>query len=131
MREANRRARIAAGNFQSLGLLGDLLRPRAGFVAFAFWSHKVLRWVAPFLMAAAAVSNLFLLGHRWGQLAMLAQLGFYALALAGAQGLLRRGSLERAASVAHYFTRMNLALAVGFWRFLRHSQGAAWERTAR
>jgi hypothetical protein len=39
--------------------------------------------------------------------------------------------VRRIAGVAYYFVAMNLAIAVGFWRFLRSSQGAAWERTAR
>jgi len=45
--EFGRRARIAAGNFQSLGMVPGLLSPAAGFRAFAFWSHKLLRWCAP------------------------------------------------------------------------------------
>ena len=130
-KEAGRRARIAAGNFQSLRMLGGMLLPTRGFVSFAFWSHKLLRWVAPFLMAAAAVSNLMLLGHHWAWFTLLAQIGFYGLALAGAQGVRRKGALERASSVAYYFTSMNFALAVGFWRFVRNSQAAAWNRTAR
>ena len=39
--------------------------------------------------------------------------------------------VRRVAGVAYYFVTMNLAIAVGFWRFLRNSQAAAWERTAR
>ena len=31
--------------------------------------------------------------------------------------------------MAYYFVTMNLAIAVGFWRFLRNSQRAAWDRT--
>jgi cellulose synthase/poly-beta-1,6-N-acetylglucosamine synthase-like glycosyltransferase len=130
-KEAGRRARIAAGNFQSLRMLGGMLLPTSGFVSFAFWSHKVLRWVAPFLMATAAASNLMLLGHHWAWFTLLAQICFYGLALAGAHGYSRKGALERAASVAYYFTSMNIALAVGFWRFVRNSQAAAWNRTAR
>jgi cellulose synthase/poly-beta-1,6-N-acetylglucosamine synthase-like glycosyltransferase len=130
-KEAGRRARIAAGNFQALRLVGSLLSPTAGFVSFAFWSHKVLRWVAPFLMAAAVVANLFLLNRTWAWLTLGTQCLFYGLALAGAQGVLRRSALRRPASLAYYFTSMNYALAVGFVRFLRNSQAAAWNRTAR
>lgn len=130
-KEAGRRARIAAGNFQSLRLLGSLLLPTAGFVSFAFWSHKLLRWVAPFLMGLAVLSNLFLLNRTWAWLTLGLQFLFYGLALAGAQGLLRRSPLRRTASLAYYFTSMNYALAVGFVRFLRNSQAAAWNRTAR
>src|SRR5690606_36955376 len=50
-REFGRRARIAAGNFQALTLVPRLLLPSAGFAAYAFWSHKVIRWCAPLLMA--------------------------------------------------------------------------------
>lgn len=130
-KEAGRRARIAAGNFQSLRLLGGLLMPTAGFVSFAFWSHKLLRWVAPFLMALAVASNFALLHHTWAWLTLGLQAVFYGLALAGAQGAFRQSPLRRPASIAYYFTSMNYALAVGFWRFVRNSQAAAWNRTAR
>lgn len=128
--EFGRRARIAAGNFQSLGMVPGLLAPSAGFKAFAFWSHKVLRWAAPAFMLAALVANLFLLGSPLYQATLAAQIGFYGLALAGRFGLFR-GKLRKAASVAHYFVTMNVALAVGFWRFLRNSQRVTWDRTAR
>ncbi len=129
-REFGRRARIAAGNFQSLRLLPSLLSPTKGFAAFAFWSHKVLRWCAPALMALALVANLFLLQRPLFQATLAAQLAFYALALAGRGGWFR-GALRRVASVAYYFVSMNAAIAVGFWRFLRNTQRAAWDRTAR
>ena len=44
-KEFGRRARIGAGNWQALARFPDLLDPRAGFVAFAFFSHKLLRWL--------------------------------------------------------------------------------------
>lgn len=131
-REFGRRARISAGNFQALVRHAALLVPwRQPFVAYAFWSHKALRWMAPFLMALALVANAFLAPRSpFYALLLLAQLGFYALALAGTSPRLK-GPLQRAASTARYFVSMNLALAVGLWRYLRGSQGAAWERTAR
>lgn len=129
-KEFGRRARIAAGNFQSLALVPGLLLPTAGFRAFAFWSHKLLRWCAPAWMALALASNLLLLGHPFFKVTLAIQAVFYALALAG-RARLGRGKLRRAASVAYYFVTMNLAIAVGFWRFLRRTQRAAWDRTAR
>jgi hypothetical protein len=108
-----------------------LLSPLAGFRAFAFFSHKVLRWCAPGLMAVALLTNAALLFHGpLYQAALLAQLGFYGLAFVGRMGWLR-GALRRAGSVAYYFVSMNAAMAVGFWRFVRGSQRAAWDRTAR
>ena len=129
-REFGRRARIAAGNFQSLGLVPGLLSPLRGFPAFAFWSHKVLRWCAPALMLVALTANLLLLGQPFYRLTLAAQLGFYALAWLGSLSV-GPSLLRRIAGVAYYFVTMNLAIVVGFWRFLRNSQAAAWERTAR
>jgi cellulose synthase/poly-beta-1,6-N-acetylglucosamine synthase-like glycosyltransferase len=128
-REFGRRARIGAGNWQALWRLPDLLDPRSGFLVFAFVSHKLLRWAAPFLLGAALLANvpLALQSGAWGwRLLLVLQATFYALAYAG-----RRGAGGRAASLAHYFVAMNAALAVGAWRFLRGTQGAAWDRTDR
>ncbi|WNG22114.1 glycosyltransferase family 2 protein [Cystobacter fuscus] len=129
-KEFGRRARIAAGNFQSLRMVPRLLSPLAGFPAFAFWSHKLLRWCAPALMALAFLANLFLVNSIFYRFTLVGQVLFYGLALLGKTGALK-GSARRVASVAYYFVTMNLAIAVGFWRFLRNSQRAAWDRTAR
>ncbi|MFL5299095.1 MAG: glycosyltransferase family 2 protein, partial [Anaeromyxobacteraceae bacterium] len=130
-REFGRRARIGAGNWQSLSLVPDLLDPRSGFLAFAFVSHKLLRWIAPFLLATVLALSLPL-AIRHGlvyRALLLGQLAFYGLALLGRTGA--AGPFRRAASIAHYFVAMNAALAVGFWRFLRGTQPSAWNRTAR
>jgi cellulose synthase/poly-beta-1,6-N-acetylglucosamine synthase-like glycosyltransferase len=129
--EFARRARIGAGNFQSLSRLPGLLNPSRGFAAYAFWSHKVLRWCAPLLLALALMANAALAFRSGVYLAIfVGQLGFYALAALGASPL-PSGGLRRVASPARYFVAMNLALLVGFFRFLRGSQRAAWDRTAR
>jgi cellulose synthase/poly-beta-1,6-N-acetylglucosamine synthase-like glycosyltransferase len=127
-----RRARIGAGNWQALARVPDLLDPRIGFLWFAFVSHKLLRWATPLLLGIALAANAILAGREgaWGYRALLlAQVGFYALALAGRLGA--AGRARRLAAVAHYFVAMNAALAVGFWRFVRGTQAAAWQRTAR
>ena len=129
--EFGRRARIGAGNWQSVALVPEVLDPRTGFLHFAFVSHKLLRWLTPFLLGAALVASVPLAiggGARWVGL-LATQLAFYALALAGWRGA--RGPLRRAASAAFYFVSMNAALAVGLWRFVRGTQRAAWDRTER
>ncbi len=129
-REFGRKARIAAGNFQSLGLVPGLLSPFRGFPAFAFWSHKILRWCAPAFMLVALAANVALLDRPFYRFTLAAQIGFYALAALGSLAV-GPSLVGRVASAAYYFVTMNLAIVVGFWRFLRQSQGAAWERTAR
>ncbi len=131
-REFARRARIGAGNWQALFRVPALLDPRTGFLFFAFVSHKLLRWTAPFLLALALVGSAVLAaapGAGLYRALIAAQLVFYALALAGRRH--RGGLARRPASLACYFVAMNAALAVGLWRFVRGTQGAAWQRTDR
>jgi cellulose synthase/poly-beta-1,6-N-acetylglucosamine synthase-like glycosyltransferase len=126
--EFGRRARIGAGNWQALARLPDLLDPRSGFVAFAFVSHKLLRWAAPFLLALALLASFAgaTTPGAWACRALLAaQVAFYTLAAAGERGAGAPGRTAR------YFVTMNAALAVGWWRFARGTQRAAWRRTAR
>jgi cellulose synthase/poly-beta-1,6-N-acetylglucosamine synthase-like glycosyltransferase len=128
--EFKRRVRIAAGNFQSLAVVPGLLSPTRGARAFAFWSHKLLRWCAPGLMAVAFAANLWLAREPLFRALMAAQLAFYLLAVVG-RARMGRGWFGRLASVAYYFVTMNWALTVGFWRYVRQAQTAAWDRTAR
>lgn len=128
--EFHRRARIGAGGFQSLGMLWRLLDPRQGWVAFTFLSHKLLRWLGPFFLLGLLASNLMLLDLPFYQAALAAQGAFYAASLAAAW-LPARGPLARPMRLALLFTSMNAALLVGFWRWARGSQKAAWKRTAR
>jgi cellulose synthase/poly-beta-1,6-N-acetylglucosamine synthase-like glycosyltransferase len=132
-KEFGRHARIGAGNWQSLARVPDVLDPRTGFVFFAFVAHKLLRWATPFLLAIALAASLALSVEpdAWLHRALaLAQLAFYGLAFAGWQAA-AGPHLRRAASAAHYFVAMNVALAVGLWRFVRGTQRATWQRTDR
>lgn len=128
--EFHRRARIGAGGFQSLGWLLPLLHPRYGAVAFAFWSHKVLRWFCPALMLAALGANLVLVARPPYAALLAGQVLFYGLALAGSR-LPGNRLAGRVARLCSMFVGMNAALAVGFWRWASKSQSGAWKRTAR
>jgi cellulose synthase/poly-beta-1,6-N-acetylglucosamine synthase-like glycosyltransferase len=128
--EFRRRSRIGAGGFQSLGLLWPLLDPRRGWLAFTFLSHKVLRWVGPFLLAGALVGSALLSSHPFYRGCLLAQLIFYTLA-AGGVLLPSRPAPLKVVRLATMFTGMNLALFVGFVRWARGRQAAAWHRTVR
>jgi cellulose synthase/poly-beta-1,6-N-acetylglucosamine synthase-like glycosyltransferase len=126
--EMTRRIRIGAGDFQALFLCWRSLLPWRGFYSIAFWSHKVLRWFAPFLMIAALVSNIALLSYPLFAVLLALQLAFYCLALLGA--VIRRRKIVLF-SAPYYFVTINLALLFGFFRFITGTQQAAWKRTAR
>jgi cellulose synthase/poly-beta-1,6-N-acetylglucosamine synthase-like glycosyltransferase len=128
--EFRRRSRIGAGGFQSILLLWRLLNPRRGWVAFTFFSHKIVRWLCPFFMLGALFANLLLLAEPLYRATLFAQLGFYAVSMLAAFVPARFRSLKPL-RLTTMFTSMNLALLVGFWRWASGSQKGAWRRTAR
>jgi cellulose synthase/poly-beta-1,6-N-acetylglucosamine synthase-like glycosyltransferase len=126
--EMTRRIRIGAGGFQSLRLCWRSLLPWRGVYSWCFWSHKVLRWFAPFFMIAAFVSNCFLVEHLFFSMTFFVQCLFYAFAWVGKNW---RGEKSAVFSAPYYFLSINLALLFGFFRFVTGTQQAAWKRTAR
>jgi glycosyltransferase involved in cell wall biosynthesis len=128
--EFRRRSRIGAGGFQSLKLLWRLLSPTRGWIAFTFASHKVLRWVCPFLLLGALVGNALLLDHGVYRLAFSAQAVFYLAAAVGAI-LPGSGPAVRMLRLTSLFTSMNVALLTGFWQWAVGIRGGTWNRTAR
>jgi cellulose synthase/poly-beta-1,6-N-acetylglucosamine synthase-like glycosyltransferase len=128
--EFHRRARIGAGGFQSLFWLLGLLSPTRPVLAFAFWSHKVMRWLCPLFLIVAAVANsaLAVQDSRYGCLLVLHAL-FYASAWVG--GRITAGGPLKLFRIVAMFVGMNAALAVGFWRWISGAQGGAWKRTER
>jgi len=129
-KERRRRVRIAAGNFQALGLVGGLLHPRHGFTSFAFFSHKVLRWIAPLLLLGLFAASVWLFPRPLYAAALGFQICFYWLAAIG-YAVRLPGLAGRVASLARYFVEMNVGMAHGFLRWIAGTQKVTWQRTAR
>lgn len=128
--EFRRRVRIGIGNYQALRRFAPLLDPRRGMVALAFFSHKVLRWLVPHCMVAAALANVALIGTPLYAGLALAQVVFYVLAWYGYRRSLN-GQAPAPLRIPLFLVSMNLALLVGFWKFLAGRYSGAWARTAR
>ncbi len=132
--ELKRKIRISAGGLQAVWRLAPLLNFfRYGVLTFQYLSHRVLRWtVAPLFLPILLIVNIVLAwqGNRFYQLILIAQLGFYAAALAGY--LLEQRKLKmKVFFVPYYFCVMNYAQYAGFRRFIRGSQSVLWERAKR
>ncbi|HXB09213.1 MAG TPA: glycosyltransferase family 2 protein [Puia sp.] len=131
--EQKRKVRIAAGGFQAIGMLASLFAfwryPR---LSFLYISHRVLRWtLSPLCLVVAFVANAFLLSAGPLYIALFAaQLGFYGLSLLAALSPAIRNRVKWA-KLAYYFTFMNVSVILGFFRFLRGSQSATWEKARR
>jgi cellulose synthase/poly-beta-1,6-N-acetylglucosamine synthase-like glycosyltransferase len=128
--EFARKVRIGAGAYQTLFQDRRFLNPLKGLPPFAYFSHKVLRWLAPLFLIAAFVANAFLLGNKFYSLTFALQCAFY---LSAFLGFLRERSGRPAGvfSLPLYFSAMNYALLLGMFRFLTGRQRAIWGTTPR
>ena len=126
--EMTRKIRIGAGGWQALGLTRTVLLPQYGAASFAFWGHKVLRWMVPHFYLVGLAANIALVRHPFFALFLSAQGCCIVVALAS----LRNGGrgFPRWLRPISYIYLMNYALGVGFLRFLFRTQRVTWERGA-
>lgn len=113
------------GSFRSLGkLIGPAF---SGFTGVAFLSHKLLRWLLPFLLIGLFLSNTFLLKAPVYRLVFMGQLLFYVWACAG---FVFRYRMQRVryALMGYFLLAMNVAFLVGFFRFLAGREETTWQR---
>lgn len=123
--EFKRKVRIGTGDYRALVECRRLLLPWKGWIAFAFWSHKVLRWFAPFLLISALVSSAFVcLWLFYGQCAL------YLLAGLGRFVSKEKHLLAKLLRVPYYFVGSNIALLIGFYKCVTGRQKATWTQKA-
>ena len=97
--------------------------------AFAFFSHKILRWVLPFLLLGLLASSAALWEQPLYRAVLIAQVLFYAWAGFGFLGRRRMQGI-RYALFAYYLLAIHLAYLVGFLHFLGGRREATWQRVA-
>ena len=123
--EFTRRVRLATGSYRALGELARL--PVFSFTFWAFVSHKLLRWILPFLLLGLLVSNACLWQAPAYRLALALQLGFYLWA---GLGFVFRRPMQRIrfGLIGYFLVAIHVAFLVGFWRFLSGRGGSTWQR---
>jgi cellulose synthase/poly-beta-1,6-N-acetylglucosamine synthase-like glycosyltransferase len=126
--EFGRRVRIGVGGWQSLATLWPLLMPHYGWTALALWSHKVLRWACPFMLAGSLAAAAALAAQPLFAALALVQALFHLICIVAATGPTRRSRVLRLCGM---FFAMNLALLFGFARWIRGVHTGAWRRTVR
>jgi cellulose synthase/poly-beta-1,6-N-acetylglucosamine synthase-like glycosyltransferase len=128
--EFRRRKRIGLGGFQSLNVLWPLLVRPCGWTTFTFWSHKVLRWAGPFFLIGMLLASLAMSRDPTYRTALMAQAFLYALC-AGCAVLPPANRRCRLLRIFPMFVGMNLAILVGFFRWLKGNQTGIWNPTVR
>jgi glycosyltransferase involved in cell wall biosynthesis len=133
--EFRRKVRISSGNWQNAVRFRKLWWPPNRTLAYAFFSHKILRWLTPFLMLTI-LFGLGLLAIFFGN--YLAALAFSLFTAAIIIPLILDPLLVKVFGVhwqtvraIRYFLAMNLALLVGFFRYLKGIQSNVWQPSQR
>ncbi|MCK5822710.1 MAG: glycosyltransferase [Bacteroidales bacterium] len=128
--EFNRKVRIATGNFQNLKHFKHLLYPQTKAIAFSFLSHKVLRWFGPFLLLTVFLSNLFLLDNLF--YSYLFYIQCVIISLPFIDFLLRKIKIHIIflRFITHFYS-MNIALFIGFFKYLKGVKTNVWQPTKR
>jgi cellulose synthase/poly-beta-1,6-N-acetylglucosamine synthase-like glycosyltransferase len=124
--EFTRRVRVAVGSFRALRQLSwTLVDP---VTAFAFFSHKVLRWILPFLLIGLLASSGALWAYEPYRGIFLAQALFYLWA---SLGFLLRHRIQRTryALIAYYLVAIHMAFLVGFVRCVTGRHEGVWHQT--
>ncbi len=133
LHEFRRKVRFAASNFQSLILLKKLLFSKNILLSFAFWSHKILRWIMPFIFVTLFISNIFLMNYNVSPIyyyIFYLQLIWIVLSVAGLFLDLLKVRVP-ILSLFYFFALTNIALVFGFFRFLTGKHKAYWQSTPR
>jgi cellulose synthase/poly-beta-1,6-N-acetylglucosamine synthase-like glycosyltransferase len=93
---------------------------------FQFFSHKLMRWLAPLWLMFLAVTSVALAGRsRIAALALAAQLLVYASAAIAYRARLE-GRAAAILGVPLFFVTLHWAFAVGLWRYARGQRAGAW-----
>jgi len=125
--EFKRKVRIGASNFSSISEYANLLHPCHGFVAFALWSHKIIRWLVPFFLIFILLSSLSLVSHsEFFHIIFNVEIIFLLFALLGFVAELLKIKIG-IMSLPYYFIAMNAALFIGFIKYVFGKQRSTWE----
>ncbi len=132
--EQKRKIRISAGGWQSVFMLIPLLNIfKYGKLSFQYISHRVLRWiVCPWLLPVLLITNLFLVftNEPIYIITFFCQCLFYVAAFIGWL-FAQQNQKVKLFYIAYYFVFMNLALYLGFIRFLNKTQTVLWDKAKR
>ena len=134
--EEKRKTRIAAGAYQSIGILKSALNFfRYPLLSFQYFSRRLLRWVVcPAMLPLILITNAWLWfameGNHFYMVMLLLQCLFYLAAVIGYL-FMRSGRTAGIISVPFYFLFMNYCLVKGFIRFMRKKQEVTWEKSKR
>ena len=129
--EFNRKVRTLIRGMTALFKKTNLLNPmRYPLFSLFLISHKLFRWIVPFFLITLFFSNLYLLDYVFFILTIMLQVIFYLLAVLGNVG--NKKVMESViGKIAVYFTNVNVAIFVAWFRYLVGVRQELWVPTKR
>jgi glycosyltransferase involved in cell wall biosynthesis len=126
-REFQRKVRTVVRGIAVVERNAGMLNPfKYGLFSWQLASHKLGRWLVPFAMIVAAISNLFLISRSsFYEATFLIQCAFYAAALGG---LWTGAPVLR---IPMFFFMANLGVLTAWLRFARGERIATWNPSER
>jgi len=125
--EFGMRVRVISRGMVGLWYMRKLFNPfKYGFISFQLFSHKVLRWMIPFLLPFLLISNLFLIGHPFYTLTLIVQILFYIGAMGGYL-LDKMGKKVKLLALPLYYCVVNAASVAAFFRTIFGKKAIVWE----
>lgn len=133
--ERKRKVRIAAGGFQAIVMLPQVLFFWKHFrLSFLYLSHRVLRWtLTPISLLLAFIANLiliFFVSETVYKLFFILQAVFYLTSIVY-KNIPLLGKKFPVLKLPYYFVFMNISVFQGFFKFLGKKQSSAWEKARR
>jgi cellulose synthase/poly-beta-1,6-N-acetylglucosamine synthase-like glycosyltransferase len=130
--EYGRRVRIGIGNYQALIRHPEYFLRTSWATKFTYFSHKILRWVAPHLLLLVLVAStvLGLLSQAWCMFLIL-QIAAYLLCTFLYQRMRRGRPIPKALRIPLFLFTLNWALFVGSSRYITGRYSGSWRRTNR
>lgn len=134
LEEFKRKVRTLAGNYQIFVHFPGLFHPLKSPVAWQLFSHKFLRLLVPFLLAALFLINFFLIPvSQVYKIFFLMQIFFYQSALMEAvrdrkHDLSAGPRKRRLGYLAYTFCVLNCSAFVAFITFLNRKYHGVWEK---
>ncbi len=127
-KEFKRKVRTILRGITTLFSNLDMLNPfKYKLFSWQLFSHKFLRWTAPYFFIIAFVSNLFLIKEDVFFYIFVLQLIFYFILILSSN--LSKESFFR--KLSSYFFTVNLATIIAWWKFLKGERAILWEPSQR
>jgi cellulose synthase/poly-beta-1,6-N-acetylglucosamine synthase-like glycosyltransferase len=125
--EFGMRVRVISRGMYGLWYMQALFNPiKYGFISFQLFSHKVLRWMIPFLLPLLLLSNFLLIGQLFYNFTFVLQLLFYVGAACGYL-LEKKGRKVKLLALPLYYCVVNIASLTAFLQTLKGKKAVVWE----